>query len=197
VINFTLRPLHPHERITVPIELEATWAQGRSGRFRKETYHSPIPGFIPWTVHRRNTVPLSSQQNYISRGTVLAVRPTTPPGCYNGVIRMTPKEVTWMMRHVFTTLLHMLYALRHQDLHQPAHSACRYLCLRRGYLDHRPLNRVTTGLEVNIRTYTEDWGGAAVGTGWWVSFRLRPLYISVTQPGTHSTGSQVGSENLF
>lgn len=90
-----------------------------------------------------------------------------PPGSYSGVTMMTPKEVPWMMLHVLATLLHMLYALRHQDLHQPAHSARRYLCLRRGYLDHSPVNRMTTGLEVNTWKYTEDWGegGGAVGGG--------------------------------
>jgi hypothetical protein len=121
-----------------PIELEAyvgSGPAGRSGRFRKETNHSPIPGSIPRTVHHRNTVTIPSEQNYSSRGTVLAERPTMPPGSYSGVTMTTPKEVPWMMRHVFATLLHMLYALRHQDLHQPAHSACRYLCLCRGYLD--------------------------------------------------------------
>jgi hypothetical protein len=50
---------------------------------------------------------MPSEQNYISLGTVLAVRSTTPPGSYSGVIKMTPKEVPWMMRHVFATLLHV------------------------------------------------------------------------------------------
>ena len=48
------------------------------------------------------------EQNYISLGTVLAERSTTTPGSYSGVIKMTPKEVPWMMRHVLATLLHML-----------------------------------------------------------------------------------------
>jgi hypothetical protein len=157
VINLTLRPLQPNERIPVPIELEATWTLGRSGRFRKDTNHSPIPEFIPRTFHCRNAVTIPSEQKYISRGTVLAERPTMPPGSYSGVTMMTPKVVPWMMRHVFATLLHM-YAFRHQDLHQPAQSACRYLCLCRGYLDHSPVNRMTTGLEMNIRKNTEDWG---------------------------------------